>query len=127
MIEENTTSHESVELSGWQKHKFLVMVGGAVAIAMVLIAVSMHLYASSGAAQLDLSLPIYEKDRKQISTESASNFPATGIIDKNTMLDYQKQLDKQIKQTSSAEGFNSAGLSDDALGLSGSNATATGE
>ena len=57
MIEEG--SAEDKPLTKWQQHRFLVMIGAVVLTALFLVGVALALYASSGAAQLDLSRPGY--------------------------------------------------------------------
>lgn len=56
---------------------FPAIVAGAIAISLVLVAISMVLYNQSGAAQLDLSRPSYEAVRSQAQqTDALSAFEA---------------------------------------------------
>lgn len=103
--------------TGWRQHRFLLMVGGAIVIACVLVSISMELYSSSGAAQIDLSLPSYNAVRNSIVPDSSSAYPSTGSFDKNSLDQFRTMFNEQAQQTAGAEGFNSQALSDQALGI----------
>ena len=117
MSEEELTS-EIHTLNKWQQHRFMLLVGGTILIALFLVGVALGLYASSGAAQLDLSRPGYASVRKQASYSDAfDNFPATGAIDKNTLDQFRKLYDKQAQKTTSVDSFGDAAVSDQTLSL----------
>jgi hypothetical protein len=127
-MDSSKPSTESGNATGWRQHSFLVMVGGAIVIACVLVFVSMELYSSSGAAQLDLSLPSYNNVRSSIPPDTTSAYPSTGAFDKNSLNQFRTMYTAEAQQTAGAEGFNSQALSDQALGIgsSGSDQTAGG-
>lgn len=59
----------------------------------------MALYASSGAAQLDLSRPGYQSVQGKIEqTDNFKSFPATGNVDKKTIEQFQKLYEEQVRQ-----------------------------
>lgn len=105
-------------LPGWQKHRFMLMVGGSIVIALMLVAVAMKLYASSGAAQLDLSRPGYEHVSEQLSqTEVFKGFSSTGDIDKQTLEDFREMYNKRAEQATNINSFGGDVMSDVALSI----------
>lgn len=105
-------------LPGWQKHRFMLMVGGSIVIALMLVAVAMKLYASSGAAQLDLSRPGYEHVSEQVSqTEVFKGFSSTGDIDKQTLEDFREMYNKRAEQATNINSFGGDVMSDVALSI----------
>ena len=99
------------------QHRFLYLVGGSIVIACLLVMVSLQLYSSSGAAQLDLSLPSYNGVRDKILTDTSMNFPSTGALDAKSLNDFRKLYDEQVKQTQGGNGFNTSALDDASLGV----------
>lgn len=105
-------------LPGWQKHRFMLMVGGSIVIALMMVSVAMKLYASSGAAQLDLSRPGYEHVSEQVSqTEVFKGFPSTGGIDKETLKEFREMYGKRAEQATNINSFGGDVMSDVALSI----------
>lgn len=116
MIPEELKIEAAEEMTKWQKHKFFLLVIAVLVISMVMVAISLHLYNSSGAAQVDVSLPGYKSIQKQASKErSDSSFPATGTLDKEAFDSFDKLYGKHIDQINSSESFDSRALSEDSL------------
>ena len=106
------------KLRGWQKHRFLLMIGGSIVIALMLVAVSMKLYASSGAAQLDLSRPGYEHVSEKVSqTEVFKGFPSMGQIDKDVLNEFREMYKKRAAQATDTNSFGGDVMSDAALSI----------
>lgn len=100
------------------QYKFIGMIAVVIAISLILVAVSMEMYNSSGAAQVDLSRPGYDSVRKQAGDEAESTeetFSATGEIDSETLKKFKETYDKHAKRSLSAGNFGSGALSDDSL------------
>ncbi len=105
-------------LPGWQKHRFLLMVGGSIVIALAMVAVALKLYATSGAAQLDLSRPGYEHVSEQVvKTEVFKGFPSTGVIDQQAFDDFQTMYSKRAEQATNINSFSGDVMSDAALAI----------
>lgn len=105
-------------LPGWQKHRFMLMVGGSIIIALMLVGVSMKLYASSGAAQLDLSRPGYEHVSEKVAqSEVFKGFPSTGGIDKKTLEEFRAMYNKRADQATNISSFGGDVMSDVALSI----------
>lgn len=117
MSEEELVS-EAQELSRWQRHKFMVLVGLVVVVALVLLSVSMYLYKSSGAVQLDLSRPGYESVREQAGHSSEFvGFSSSGPIDQDALDSFRSMYDEKHKEATTGDSFGGDVISDTALGI----------
>lgn len=117
MSEEDVIS-EAHHLEGWEKHRFLLMVGASIIVALMLVTVSMKLYESSGAAQLDLSRPGYEHvSQKVAQSDVFKGFPATGEINKKTIDDFRAMYAKRATQATNVDSFGGDVMSDSALSI----------
>lgn len=111
--------HELLEpvVGRFAKHRFVILIGGSVVIALLLVAVSLQLYSSSGTAQLDLSRPGYKSVRDQIRPEDAfDGFSASGPIDDAALKNFKELYDKRAKDAS-ADAFGSDVLGEQTLGI----------
>lgn len=105
-------------LPGWQKHRFLLLVGGSISVALILVAISMKLYNTSGAAQLDLSRPGYEHVSEQVQrTDVFKGFSSTGEVDKQTFEDFRGMYNERAAQASDVNSFSGDVMSDAALSI----------
>lgn len=102
----------------WREHKFLILVAVTIVMSMILVGVAMGMYASSGAAQLDLSRPNYQAVREQADrSEALPSFPATGKITKDSLGEFRTLYDDQSKRVINYDSFGGDPLSDHALGI----------
>jgi len=102
----------------WAGHRFGLMVAITVAISLFLVAIALALYASSGAAQLDLSRPGYVSVREKASrSDTLDSFPATGVLDKNALEQFRKLYDQRVQQIGSNESFGGDVMSDASLSI----------
>ena len=109
---------EAEHLSGWQQHKFMVLVGATITLSLVLVALSLWLYNSSGAAQLDLSRPGYQSVRDQVDHGSDfTGFPSSGTIDQEALDEFRKLYEEQLKEATTVDSFGGKVMSDEALGI----------
>jgi hypothetical protein len=95
------------ELSFWQQHKFFLLVGITIIVAISLVTVSLMIYNMSGAAQLDLSRPGYKAVASQAQTDQSAfaNYAATGPVNSKTIEEFQKLYDAQAKAVTSVDAF----------------------
>lgn len=102
-----------------EKHsarRFLIMVGGSIIVAFILVVISISLYFSSGTAQVDLSRPGYQSVRDQAKSEDTfKGFPASGVIDDKTLDEFNKMYQDKAKEATSVDAFSSEVLSDTSL------------
>lgn len=107
-----------IALQGWRQHKFLLLVGMTIVTSMILVGVAMGMYASSGAAQLDLSRPNYQNVREKANRdERLTAFPATGKMTKESLEQFRELYQPQSKRIVDFESFGGDPLSDQALGI----------
>lgn len=109
---------EKPPLNRWQTHRFMLLIGITIVIALFLVSVALALYASSGAAQLDLSRPGYVSVRDQAArSDEFDNFPATGNIDKKVLDQFRKSYDKQAERATNVDSFGGNAMDDQTLSL----------
>jgi hypothetical protein len=114
----DTSREHGTALSGWRQHKFLLLVGMTIVTSMILVGVAMGMYASSGAAQLDLSRPNYQNVREKANRdERLTAFPATGKMTKESLEQFRELYQPQSKRIVDFESFGGDPLSDQALGI----------
>lgn len=109
---------EGHQLTKWEQHRFMLLVAFTILISLFLVGVSLAMYANSGAAQLDLSRPGYTSVRDQAPrTDSFSEFPSSGPVDKKALDQFRALYDKQAKKATSVDSFGGVVMSDQALSI----------
>lgn len=101
-------------------HRLIVAISGAILTAMLMTAVSLSLYFTSGAHVLDLSRPGLETTRETIdkSTFDADEFEQDGPINHGVIDDFEKIYQDGRRHLQAIDGFNNQrSLSDDSLRL----------
>lgn len=108
------------ELSFWDQHRYLLLIATSIAIAMFLVGVSMALYTSSGAAQLDLSRPGYSAVTSQAvkNDNDFENYSNSGDIDKASVDEFRALYDRQATKAKAVDAFKGDPLDPAALELS---------
>lgn len=98
------------------RHRITYGVVGALAIGMLLTAVSLALYVSSGASRLDLSRPGYEHVRSEVQQDTDKDtFSSTGAIDETVVKDFRSRLDRHRDTLSKLDTYGTDALDDDQL------------
>jgi len=100
----------------WYRRNLVMLIIAAVVFAIALTSLSLHLYSTSTASQLDLSRPGYESVRAAIEKNDIKDFSATGVITGETIDQFDTLYDAQVTKTQSTQ-LSSDALSDEALGL----------
>lgn len=110
---------EAVLMTKWQRHRFLLLIAAVIVISCVLVTISMNLYNSSGAAQVDLSRPGYQSVRSEASRDSTPEdaFPSTGDLDDNAFKQFDTMYNNHAKRVTGVDSFDPEALSDDSLQL----------
>lgn len=108
------------ERSFKDKHSFLLFITLSITVACVIVTISMAMYNSSGAAQLDLSRPGYKSVRAQAGKDDGDfqTFSASGPISKDVINDFKTIYTKQAQKIKAVDAFGGDPLNPDALGLS---------
>lgn len=118
MSEEPQAEHETVA-KAWYRHELLLFITSSIILAALLVTASMALYASSGAALLDLSRPGYKSVQNQVIEQSDrfESFSASGEVTKETLEQFQRLYEKQAKTVTEEKVFSGSTLDYRALGL----------
>lgn len=119
-MEDKITETALEKRSFIDKHSFLLFIVISILISFVLVYISMQMYVSSGAIQLDLSRPGYVSVRSQVDTTDGGlqTYPSSGIISKTVIDDFKTLFDKQAKKIEVVDAFGGSPLDPKALGIS---------
>lgn len=103
--------------TSWYKTHLVVFVAGSIIVGITLVVISMMLYSSSGAAQLDLSRPGYKAVQGKVErSDTFKSFPSSGSIDSKSIAEFQKLYGEQVKNVTTVDVFNPNVLDDAVLG-----------
>ncbi len=118
MISMEELKNDAAEMTGWERHRFFALIVGVILISTFLVSVSMSLYNSSGAAQVDLSRPGYQSIQKEASREATSAqdaFPSTGKLDAAAFDSFNKSYNNHADRVVNATNFDAEALRTDTL------------
>lgn len=117
----NDNEEEVVEVTPtfWSEHRFLLLLAISILIALGLVTISMTLYTSSGAAQLDLSRPGYRAVTSQAVTTDPSfeDYSAFGSLDEKSINEFRTLYDKQATRAKAIDAFSGDPLDPESLGI----------
>lgn len=104
------------ELSFWDRHRLSLLLIVTVLIALTLTIVSVAIYNSSGAAQLDLSRPGYRSVSSQVEkTDTIDTYSAIGDVNKDTIEEFMDLYDTQATKAKAVDAFNGDPLNPEIL------------
>jgi len=105
-----------VELSFWDRHRLSLLLIITVMVAITLTIVSVIIYNSSGAAQLDLSRPGYRSVSDQVEkNDEIDTYGASGRVNKETIEEFMKLYDAQAAKAKAVDAFNGDPLNPEVL------------
>ncbi|MFZ2275621.1 MAG: hypothetical protein WAV68_01485 [Candidatus Nanogingivalis sp.] len=102
-----------------------IFIGGALAIASIMVGVSLWMYEEFGTAQLDLSRPSLQEardqakkqaDREKLEQAQREAFETEGAIDSKTLEKFEKLYSNEMEKLN-GEFFTVTDLSDETLNL----------
>lgn len=100
----------------WVKHRLSVLLIGTVVIVLILTVVSVFLYTTSGAAQLDLSRPGYrEVSNKVESNSDMTHYPAMGPVTPKTIEEFLKLYREHADKAQAVDAFSGDPLNPEVL------------
>lgn len=118
MSEDYAIDHEAPRHPNAHRRQLLTFICGSIVIAVCLVMISMALYASSGAAQLDLSRPGYKSVQSKVDqSDTFESFPANGSVDNETLDKFLKLYKKQVQPVDNSDVFSPNILDDQSLGI----------
>jgi hypothetical protein len=100
-------------------HQWPAFIIAALVVAMTLTSVSLWLYKVSGAANLDLSRPGYEKVREDVKDDGDSTkpFSPTGDLDAAAVSDFRSRYEGIKARLNQMNSYGDSAISDENLGL----------
>lgn len=109
-------------------HRLTAMIVTSICISIFLVFVALALYNSSGASQLDLSRPGYERIRQEAQKDDTTiSFPATGTLDEAALSGFEKEFDKKLKEAQQTDTFTTDVLSQKSLQIDEETAAAASQ
>ncbi|MGH7218533.1 MAG: hypothetical protein ACREGE_03785 [Candidatus Microsaccharimonas sp.] len=107
---------EDETLSFWDRHRLSLLLILTVIIAIIMTIVSVIIYNSSGAAQLDLSRPGYRSVSDQIERDDTiDEYSASGPINTDTIQEFITLYDEQAEKAKAVNAFNGDPLNPEVL------------
>lgn len=103
------------------RYRFVIFLGAALLIGLIMTGLSYELYIVSGAAQLDLSRPGYKQALQEVGTKSDDNvydYSAAGPLDKKALDEFRTKYNKLLQNTKGYSAYDAEALSDEQLNLS---------
>jgi len=116
-MDDNTTpTINEEELAFWGRHRLALLLAGTIIIALTLTVISIAIYNSSGAAQLDLSRPGYRSVSSQAKPDDGiDSFASSGAVDESTIREFMNLYDKQAEKAKAVDAFNGDPLNPEVL------------
>lgn len=113
----SAASHLSADtLSFWDRHRLSLLLLITVAIAIVMTVISVMMYNSSGAAQLDLSRPGYLSVSDKVEkSDTIDTYSGVGAVNKDTIQEFMKLYDQQASKAKAVDAFNGDPLNPEVL------------
>ncbi len=103
----------------WNQYKFILLIVGVITISLILVSISMWLYAKSGAAYVDLSRPEYQSIREKAKEEKkVKTFANSGALNEKAYKQFYDEYDLRIEEINNSNSFNTQSLSDELLQIS---------
>lgn len=107
---------DASQLSFWERHRLSLLLVTTVVIAILMTTISVIIYNSSGAAQLDLSRPGYRSVSDQVeTTQQIDSFNANGPVSTEVIEDFIELYDAQAEKATAIDAFNGDPLNPDVL------------
>lgn len=102
--------------SFWDRHRLSLLLIMTVAIALVMTVISVVIYNTSGAAQLDLSRPGYRSVSSQVKkSDDIDTYSASGPVNTETIQEFIDLYDAQAKKAKAVDAFNGDPLNPEVL------------
>jgi hypothetical protein len=110
--------HQHSTFEQVKDHRFVIMIFGSIVIALILVAIALGLYVSSGAYQLDLSRPSDVSLREKVQEDNTfRGFTSSGPLDNEAIDSFETMYNEKLDDVEAASSFNSHALSPEGLGI----------
>ncbi len=113
---EETTATVQPPLGFWEQHRLVLLLISTILIAIVLTIISVGIYATSGAAQLDLSRPGYRSVSDQVEKQDTiDTYSSTGAVNEKAIKEFMELYDEQAEKAKAVDAFNGDPLNPEVL------------
>lgn len=107
---------EAAKLSFWDRHRLSLLLIVTVSIAIIMTIISVVIYNSTGAAQLDLSRPGYRSvSDKVIREDTIDPYSSSGEVNKEVIKEFMRLYDQQADKAKKVDAFNGDPLNPEVL------------
>lgn len=118
MISMEELRNDAAAMTGWERHRFFALIVCVLLISFAFVCVSLSLYNSSGAAQVDLSRPGYQSIQSEATRGTVEDsFSATGKLDEKAFNEFNSQYDNHLKRITGVDSFDPQALDVNGLQL----------
>jgi hypothetical protein len=99
--------------------RLMILIIVTILIALIFVGISLALYVSSGASQLDLSRPGYDSvsDQTVSKEDDIYEYSSVGPINKDSLEEFRALYQKQSDKIKTIDAFSGDPLSETALGI----------
>lgn len=105
-----------VKQTFWGEHRFILLIGSVIVVSIILTIISMFIYTSSGAEQLDLSRPGFIPSKNEsVDTDKVTEYSSTGPVNADAIKEFQKLYDAQVDSNAKVDAFGGDPLNPDVL------------
>lgn len=106
-------------LSFWDRHRLSLLLIITIIITIFMTSLSIFIYNSSGAAQLDLSRPGYRSVSDKVEvTDNIDTYSSVGAVNKDSIQEFMKMYDAQASKAKAVDAFNGDPLNPEVLEFS---------
>ena len=100
------------------EHQFACFVVLCIAVALTMTIVSLYLYRRSGAMNLDMSRPGYERVRTEVEKSSDDQpYDSSGPLNNQAIEDFQGRINKYQDELNDMGNYDNSSITDDSLNL----------
>jgi hypothetical protein len=115
-MDDKPTVDQGDVLTFREQHRFMLLIGATILIAIILVVTSIVMYNVSGSAQLDLSRPGYQSVSDKVDRDTAvTEYSAIGPVNKTTVDEFTKLYDEQATKAKAVDAFNGDPLNPEVL------------
>jgi hypothetical protein len=115
-VKSSATKLTDDTLTFWAKHRLSLLLILTVLIALLMTTISVIIYNTSGAAQLDLSRPGYQSVSDKVEvTDNIDTYSASGPVNKDSINEFMKLYDEQASKAKKVDAFNGDPLNPEVL------------
>lgn len=103
-------------LTFWRQHRLSLLLVLTVGIAVLMTCISVFIYSTSGAAQLDLSRPGYKSVSNKVEKDDTiTGYSSSGPVNKDSIQEFMRLFNDQASKAKAVDAFNGDPLNPEVL------------